>query len=90
MEWSFTDFLHGEKEWPNVGLFHPTFSPDSACKQDSNLLADGGRRKQKLTGFFVNATLSLFSHYVANPVKLFYILNISLTKFPIHVMLEIK
>lgn len=53
-------------------------------------LADGGRRKQNLTGFFVNAKLSLFSHYVANPVKLFYILNISLTKFPIHVMLEIK
>lgn len=37
IEWSFTDFLHGEKEWPNVELFHPTFSPDSACKQDSNV-----------------------------------------------------
>lgn len=32
IEWSFTDFLHGEKEWPDVEFFHSTFSPDSLCK----------------------------------------------------------
>lgn len=53
-------------------------------------LDDRGRRKQNLTSLFVNDKLSLFSHFVASPVKLFYILNISLIKFPIHVMLEIK
>lgn len=31
-------------------------------------LADVGRRKQKLTSLSVNAKLSLFFHYVANPV----------------------
>lgn len=30
-------------------------------------LANVGRRKQNLTSFFVNAKLSLFSHYVDNP-----------------------